>query len=229
MKNRNNKIIWFVIILFVIFLVSFIYARYVDSESVIRIIQNSNIAPVIYILFVAGQVLLFPIPGQFTGIAGGYFFGYILGTFYSIIGLTIGSYIAFYLARKFGKPLVEKIDKKDKIKHFERLIKNKEEPILFLVLLLPFMPDDLISFIAGLTKIRTSNFILITIIGRLPGFFFLNLVGAGLSESGSKFIFLMAFIVIASIILFLYRNSLEKYFMSLIERQKNKHNIKITK
>jgi len=221
MKNKNNKTIWFVIILFIILLASFTYVKYVDSENIIRIIQNSSFSPIFYILFVAGQVLLFPIPGQFAGIAGGYFFGYILGTLYSIIGLTIGSYVAFYLSRKFGKPFVEKIDKKDKIKHFEKLIKDKEESILFLVLLLPFMPDDLISFIAGLTKIKTSNFILITIIGRLPGFFFLNLVGAGLSESGSKFIFLMIFIVVVSIILFLYRNPLEKYFMGLIERQKN--------
>jgi len=218
MKNRNKRIIWFIIIVALILLSSFFYAKYVNSKEVINIIQNSrHSAPIIYIAFVAGQVLLFPIPGQFAGIIGGYFFGYILGTLYSIIGLTIGSYLAFYLSRKFGKPLVEKIDKKKKIKSLENLIKNKEEYVLFLVLLLPFMPDDLISFVAGLTKMKTINFIFITIIGRLPGFLFLNLVGAGLSQEDNKLILSIIIILVLSIIMFFYRNVLERYFTRLIK------------
>ena len=77
---------------------------------------------------------------------------------------------------------------------------------LFLVLLLPLMPDDLISFIAGLTKIKTLKFVIITITGRLPGFFFLNLVGAGLLQGQKTFVLLMAFIIILSMILFFYRD-----------------------
>lgn len=223
MKSINKKIILIGLVLIIILLLSFLYNKYLDQEIITKIIKDSNYAPILYILFVAGQVLLFPLPGQFAGLAGGYFFSIIPGTFYSIIGLTIGSYIAFYLSRKLGKHFVEKIDKAEKIKKFERLIRNKEELVLFLILLLPLMPDDLVSFIAGLTKIKTYNFITITILGRLPGFFFLNLIGSGMSESKSNFIFLMLIIIIISVILFIYKNSIENYFIRLIEAKKKQN------
>jgi len=54
------------------------------------------VAPVIFIGLQALQVVVVvaPIPGEVTGILGGYLFGEWLGFLYSTIGLTLGSVAA---------------------------------------------------------------------------------------------------------------------------------------
>jgi uncharacterized membrane protein YdjX (TVP38/TMEM64 family) len=45
------------------------------------------------------QVVIAPIPGEVTGLLGGYVFGQWLGFFYSTLGLTAGSLFAFCVGR----------------------------------------------------------------------------------------------------------------------------------
>ena len=65
------------------------------------------------------QVVAAPIPGEVTGLIGGYLYGPSIGTIYSTIGLTIGSWMAFVLARFFGLPLVEKAVKPSIIEKYD--------------------------------------------------------------------------------------------------------------
>src|SRR3989338_7111522 len=46
-----------------------------------------------------------PIAGEMTGFAGGIMFGPFWGVVYSTIGLAVGSWLAFMLARLLGRPL----------------------------------------------------------------------------------------------------------------------------
>ncbi len=59
-----------------------------------------------FILIQAVQVVVSPIPGEVTGFIGGFLYGTFLGIALSTIGLTLGSWAAFSLARIFGRPLV---------------------------------------------------------------------------------------------------------------------------
>lgn len=177
------------------------------------------LAPIIFILIIALQVLFAPIPGQVAGLAGGYIFGGFFGLIYSMIGLIIGSFIAFYLARKLGRPFVEKVVNKKTLNKFDKIIKQKGLPVLFLIYLLPSLPDDLICYIAGLTNIKIKNLILVSAIGRLPGFIVLSLVGAGLASQNSVFaLILFLAMMILSIIIYLKRQKLEKFMENIIKK-----------
>ena len=52
-------------------------------------------APVVFIAIQALQVIIAPMPGDVTGLLGGFVFGQWLGFSYSTLGLTIGSLCAF--------------------------------------------------------------------------------------------------------------------------------------
>jgi uncharacterized membrane protein YdjX (TVP38/TMEM64 family) len=65
------------------------------------------LAPAAFVLLQVAQVVVAPIPGQVVALAGGYLFGTLAGTAYSILGATIGSYVAFALARRYGREFVE--------------------------------------------------------------------------------------------------------------------------
>ncbi len=177
------------------------------------------LAPIIFILIIILQVLFAPIPGQVAGLAGGYIFGAFWGTAYSMVGLIIGSLIVFYLARKLGRPFVEKVVDKKTLKKFDKIIKKKGLPLLFIIYLLPGLPDDLVCYIAGLTNIKIKNLVLVSAIGRLPGFVVLSLVGAGLASQNSTLsIILFIVMMIISIIIYLNRKKLENIVIKFIKK-----------
>lgn len=73
------------------------------NESIPRIIEEAGwLAPVVFILLHLLRPLLF-LPVIVVCIAGGYFFGFVHGTIYSIIGLTLMSGMFFKLIETFPK------------------------------------------------------------------------------------------------------------------------------
>lgn len=157
-------------------------ATFSDQEQAKQYIESAGVfGPLVFILLQVAQVVIAPIPGQVAGLIGGYLFGPYLGLLYSIIGATIGFTIIFVLARKFGRPFVERFFNKKLIDKFDYITKSKGTFALFLIFLLPVFPDDLICYLAGLTKIPIYKLILVSIAGRLPGYLILSLTGNGLA------------------------------------------------
>lgn len=225
MKQKIKVIINFAIFLLILSVLIILFWNPLTNlssnpEKVRNYINSFGIlAPVIFISFTILQVLFAPIPGQVSGIAGGYIFGAWWGIVYSMIGLVIGSFIVFFLARKFGRTFVEKIIDKKILKKFDSLIKRRGIPFLFLIYLLPLFPDDAISYLAGLTKIKMRNLIIISAAGRLPGYIVLSLIGAGFGTGDITFsIWLFAIIAVFSILIFLNRKRLENQMEKIAKK-----------
>ena len=230
MKKRTKIILQFIFFLIILVGATIIFWKPLtqllsNAEDIREFIRGFGIlAPVIFIVIVILQVLLAPIPGQVAGLAGGYTFGIILGTVYSMIGLILGSFIAFSLSRKFGRPFVEKVINKKTLNKYDKIISKKGLPVLFLIYLLPALPDDAICYIAGLTKIKIRALVIISAIGRFPGFLVLSVVGTGLASKNTLFsVILFVIIMIVSIIIYLNRNKLENRMIKIIK--KLKHNL----
>jgi uncharacterized membrane protein YdjX (TVP38/TMEM64 family) len=136
--------------------------------------------PIIFILLQILQVMIAPIPGQAIGLIGGILFGPYLGLLYTLIGSTIGFTIVLSLSRKLGRPFVEHFISRKTLDKFDNLTREKGVLVFFLIFLLPAFPDDIITFIAGLTKIKISTLLLVSLIGRLPGYAILSFTGHGL-------------------------------------------------
>ena len=94
-----------------------------------------------------------------------------LAFFISILGLTIGASISFFLARYFARDYFKKhfINKINVLKKYdEQIEKNGFLKILFLRLI-ALIPYELVNIAAGLSKIRFLPFILATFVGVIPG------------------------------------------------------------
>lgn len=175
------------------------------------IIEAGALGPLIYILMQIAQVLIAPIPGQVIGLIGGLLFGPILGVIYTVIGSTIGFTIIFILTRKLGRPFVQRFVSKKFLDKFDHLTKENGTLIFFLIFLLPAFPDDIISFIAGLTTIKIPTLLIISLLGRLPGYIVLSLTGNGLVENLNFSIFTVAIICILSAIAWWKRDWIHKF------------------
>src|SRR5207247_5758400 len=76
---------------------------YVDKQFLKQTLHEWDmLAPAIFVGLQALQVIISPIPGDVTGILGGYLFGQGLGFIYSTLGLTVGSVAAFGVGRRLG-------------------------------------------------------------------------------------------------------------------------------
>jgi uncharacterized membrane protein YdjX (TVP38/TMEM64 family) len=153
-----------------------------NPDEARRLIISAGVwGPIIFILMQVAQVLIAPIPGQVVGLIGGYLFGPFLGLLYTTIGAAIGFTLIFFLSRKLGRPFVERFANKKVLDKFDHLTKDKGVWVFFFIFLLPAFPDDIISFIAGLTTIRIRTLVLISLAGRLPGYIVLSFTGNGLT------------------------------------------------
>jgi len=135
-------------------------------------------APLAAILLHVAQVLLAPIPGQVIDAVSGYLFGAAWGTFYSLVGVIIGSSLAMALTRRFGRPWAERLIKRETLERLDGYSQQRGALFFFLVFLIPFLPDDVACFLAGLTPLPLLELVVLAAIGRLPGILAANLVGA---------------------------------------------------
>lgn len=115
------------------------------------------------------QVFIALIPGELLESAAGYAFGPIIGTAICYFGVAIGSAIIFFLTRKFGIKMVELFVSTDKINKLKFLqSERKRNSIIFILFFIPGTPKDLITYFVGLTDIKFTTFLIISLIARVP-------------------------------------------------------------
>lgn len=181
-------------------------------------------APFFYIQLQVLQTVVAPIPGQIVGGVGGFLFGN-WGILWTTIGSIIGFWLVFVIARKFGRPLLEKIFKKPAVEKFDFIINSKSAAlIIFAIFLLPGFPDDIVCYIAGLTKLSLKKLMVISILGRFPTIVVTNMIGAGLGENNLGLV--AALSVVGVIIVGIFTWKREAIMKSLKRGEKSADNKK---
>jgi len=187
---------------------------FLDKERLINFLNG--LGPLAFLGFIflqVCQVIAAPIPGEVTGLLGGFIFGKTKGIILSTIGLTLGSFLAFTLSRKFGRPFVEKVVSAPTLQRFDYLLHNKGAFIVFLLFLIPGFPKDYLCYVLGLGHLSTAEFLVIGGTGRLLGTVMLTFGGDFLRhEEYFKFFILTGAALIVILIALAYRDKLEKLF-----------------
>lgn len=149
-----------------------------SPEAIRQRVEQAGIgAPLVMVSLQALQVVAAPIPGQAIDLVNGYLFGW-WGTLVSVIGIGLGSSLAIWLARRFGRPLVEALITPKGLDAIRPHIRRRNYWPFFILFLLPGTPDDLLCFAMGLTSIPLGRSMLIALLGRTPGVVAAVVVGA---------------------------------------------------
>lgn len=115
------------------------------------------------------QVIIAFIPGEPVEILAGVLFGAWGGLLLCMIGSVIASVVVFSITRTFGLPLLYRLFGWEKVERFAFFRDSqKVERAAFLLFLIPGTPKDLLTYVAGASKIRMSRFLLITTFARIP-------------------------------------------------------------
>jgi uncharacterized membrane protein YdjX (TVP38/TMEM64 family) len=214
-KPHNKHFLAFTVIIIFIILLVLIYLSplkdfFTDPKAIREFLLGFGLlAPLVYIFLQFMQVILSAIPGQVLSIAGGYLFGFTLGTAYNLIGTMAGSLVVFALAKKFGRKFVESFVPKKDMHHLDRFFKRQGVMPLIIARVIPFFPNDAVSFFLGITKISYWRYTWTTFLGFLPQFLLLNFLGIELL-SGINFLTISLVIFLSLFgIFYIFRHKLK--------------------
>lgn len=93
------------------------------------------------------------------------------------LGWILGAVMAFWIARKYGEPLVKKLISLDRLTKYEKML-PKENLLLTIIFLRMILPVDLLSYGLGLfSKVKFKTHLIATIIGIPPAAFLISYTG----------------------------------------------------
>ena len=160
---------------------------YVDKQFLKQTLSEWGIlAPLLFIALQALQVIISPIPGEATGILGGFLFGQWLGLLYSTIGLTIGSLVSFTLGRWLGAHYVKNLVKEETWQKLGFIVEAEGAIVCFIIFLIPGLPKDIVCYLFGLSPMPFWVFAIVSSLGRVPGTLVLSAQGAKVTISKSR-------------------------------------------
>ena len=183
---------------------------YSSSDKLSEFLQHLGpYSPAVFVLLQVLQVIAAPFPGELTGVAGGFVYGETFGFVLSTVGLSLGSWVAFELASILGRPFVERFVRREVLQKFNFLTTRTGTLICFVLFLFPGFPKDYLCYVLGLSRMGLSTFLVVSIVGRLPGTYLLTMQGATIrNEEYHTFLFITVASLAVLIVAYLYRNQL---------------------
>jgi uncharacterized membrane protein YdjX (TVP38/TMEM64 family) len=121
----------------------------------------------------------------------------------------VGSWVAFELANILGRPFVERFVRREVLQKFNFLTTRTGTLICFVLFLFPGFPKDYLCYVLGLSRMRLGTFLLVAIVGRLPGTYLLTMQGATIrNEQYHMFLLLVVASIALLLVAYFYRNQL---------------------
>jgi uncharacterized membrane protein YdjX (TVP38/TMEM64 family) len=151
------------------------------EEALYSVVQSYGPFGLLIVMII--QTIIAPIPSEalliFSGAIGMKVFDVV---FFGGLGLIIGSVLAFYIARIGGKPLVKKLLGEEWTLRVDRWVEKNGAKAIFFTRLIPIIPFDLISYMAGVTRLSFKAYLLATVLGAFPRSLLLAVAGASVKE-----------------------------------------------
>jgi len=178
------KFIFFILFFVSVIVCSIIFAPKLKVFSDFGLIRDKiksykSLSFIAFILLQIIQVVVFVLPGDAVNMVGGFIFCIYLGSVLSIVGVVLGSILAFFIARWLGYGFVSKFIKPQKLEKITHLLDSNAGTLsLFVICNLPFVPKDILMYCAGLTPVKPSRVLTIYCLSRIPGIIIWTSVGA---------------------------------------------------
>ena len=115
------------------------------------------------------QVVIALIPGEVIELGAGYAYGAVEGMLICLAGVAVSSAVIFLLVKKIGTPMVELFISRGKIQQFKFInSESKLKRLVFLLFLIPGTPKDALTYFVGLTDMKLSTFLALSLLARIP-------------------------------------------------------------
>ncbi len=140
-------------------------------------------APVLFVVLYA-VLTLAPLPKNVLAAVAGLLFGLGVGVAIVLLAALIGALTAFGLGRMLGREAVERMTGA-RVARVDDLLRRRGVLAVLTVRLVPVLPFTAINYTAGLTAVRTRDYVIGTALGIVPGTIAYVALGAYGTSPGS--------------------------------------------
>ncbi|WP_161879159.1 TVP38/TMEM64 family protein [Alkalibacterium sp. MB6] len=123
---------------------------------------------IVFIALQTVQIFLPLLPSAITVPAGVVLYGFVIGNLYNFIGIALGSILSYLAVKRYGERALGKLVSKKKIKKYEDKLTNGKrfERLFIIVMFLPFTPDNIFVYLAGLSDMHPGKVITYILLGK---------------------------------------------------------------
>ncbi len=185
---------------------AFFMLRMVNVDAIKGYILSFGIwAPIISFLLMVFQSVIAPLPAFVITFANAGLFGWWKGAVLSWSSAMVGAVLCFYIARFYGRSVVEKLTSKYALESVDVFFDKYGKYAILVARLLPFVSFDIVSYAAGLTSMSFWSFFWATGLGQLPATIVYSYVGGMLTGSVKTFVTGLLVLFALSILIFMMK------------------------
>ena len=139
---------------------------------------------------------------------------------FSIIGAFVGTLVSFWIARWLGSDFVHIFFGREKTQDYVKKLNSKKAyTIVFFIYLIPGIPKDVVSYAAGVSDMKFKPFMLLSLIGRLPGMMGSIMIGSMWHKEEYIGMIILAVLAITAFILcIVFRKKINKFLDEIYEK-----------
>lgn len=200
-----------------------------DEEKInglVKIISDTGAwGMVVYVLIQILQVVILPLPAVVCYVPGSIIWGAPMATLLASLGVIIGSVIAYFIGRIWGKKAVIWIAGKETTEKYSAYFGKRGKGIFVIMQILPFFPDDILCMVAGLTSMNFVFFIIVMCTVRPAIISVYCFLGSGdiIPFSGwgiYVWVAIFAVCIALAVLSFKYQDKFESWLVSKFSRKK---------
>jgi uncharacterized membrane protein YdjX (TVP38/TMEM64 family) len=182
------------------------------------ILSFGFLAPVASCFLMVLQALVAPVPSFLITFANGLAFGVFWGWMLSLFGHVLAAAVCFGISRSLGRVPVEVLVGKTGLQSADRWFARWGMYAVFFARLVPGIGFDVISYAAGLTRMRFRNFLFATALGIFPQTLLYSFLGRQAPEYVALFLMTSGLVVAGVVVVAVQRRR--------TARRKPKRNLK---
>ena len=170
------------------------------------------LAPLIYIFIKILTFVVAPLSAGPLQLSSGILFGLFPGAIYTLIGETIGGSINFWLARRFGRPVVEHLVGRDDMPRVDKFVSEiVDGKTLIYARLFLFSIYDFISYAVGFSTLSYRSYLIISlIVGFVPSFV-ASLMGTMITTERNSLFVVYALVAVGSILPLIFQKRIRRW------------------
>jgi len=188
-SNFDRKTIFYIIVFIAIIIVTvylLIYIIFIDDTILYRFVVEWIVNPIasleiigifLFVIVMAIQGIIVPIPSEVILLAAGLIYGTLGGGIMGIIGSVGAGLLCYYLSRKGGRPLARKFVGDRALNMADDFIHKYGIWAILIFRFIPFIPFDPVSYASGLVDMDVKKYSLGTFLGSIARAFFYAWLG----------------------------------------------------
>ncbi|HLC73971.1 MAG TPA: VTT domain-containing protein [Candidatus Nanoarchaeia archaeon] len=209
--NYSKSRTWVFLGLYLLLMIiaAIVFMRYINQDNLQEVVKTTGVIGIlVYFLIEVLYVTFTPLFNTAILITSGYIFGGHLGFIINFLATSLGLFLIVILVKRYGRPWLQKVVSHNFYNRFDKITQKVGPITLLIVYILPFTPDDELTYIVAAGPIGFKRFILPILLGTLA-----KAAYSYVGDMGAKGITIAAYARIALLIVGLVIVGIQEYWI----------------